>query len=251
MPRGREPPPSGRSTCTSGKVLRHLPRRRAAFSASATRRPPRLHPKRRASSRTTRAYEWSDRLDGCYRSRGLGRGRAAVRTRVSVESRRKIVGFTTLDLPSGEWPREVRRYREIGHGAAPSRGCRRARRAPGSHPTGSGHCTTRALGRRTTSCSSCSASTRTVESRCRCGSTSKTSTPRSPNSTPRTPDSRSERPRRPLENAASRVSDRINELFAGRRWDEIGALFADVNLWVRRPAAGLAPREQRPRHGGR
>ena len=48
-----------------------------------------------------------------------------------------------------------------------------------------------------------------------------------------------ERPRRPLENAASRVSDRLNELFAGRRFDEIAALFSDVNLWVQDRRRGL------------
>ncbi|MGO9354055.1 MAG: BTAD domain-containing putative transcriptional regulator [Mycobacterium sp.] len=36
-----------------------------------------------------------------------------------------------------------------------------------------------------------------------------------------------ERPRSPLENAASRADDRFNALFADRRWDEIGALLTD------------------------
>ena len=41
--------------------------------------------------------------------------------------------------------------------------------------------------------------------------------------------------RAPLENAASRADDRLNTLFADRRWDEIGELFADdVRLEDRR-----------------
>ena len=36
-----------------------------------------------------------------------------------------------------------------------------------------------------------------------------------------------ERPRSPLENAASRADDRVNALFAERRWDEIDALLGD------------------------
>ena len=59
------------------------------------------------------------------------------------------------------------------------------------------------------------------------GSTSKTSTPRSPNSTPRTPDSRISHPRAPLENAASRADDRLITLFGDNRLDEIGALFSE------------------------
>ncbi len=35
-------------------------------------------------------------------------------TEVSVESRRKIVGFTRFNLPSREWPHEMRRYLEAG-----------------------------------------------------------------------------------------------------------------------------------------
>src|SRR5439155_1788661 len=35
---------------------------------------------------------------------------------VFVESRRKIVGFTHGDLPSGDWPREARRLSEMSGG---------------------------------------------------------------------------------------------------------------------------------------
>ena len=43
---------------------------------------------------------------------------------------------------------------------------------------------------------------------------------------------------RRLENAATRVNDRVGELFASSRWDEIGALFAD-DLWVDDRRRGL------------
>ena len=33
---------------------------------------------------------------------------------VSVESRRKIVGFSTIRIPAGQWPREMRRYLKAG-----------------------------------------------------------------------------------------------------------------------------------------
>ena len=52
-------------------------------------------------------------------------------------------------------------------------------------------------------------------------------TPRWRSSTPRTPGSRSYNLDAPLENAASRADARLNALFADRRFDEIGALFAD------------------------
>ncbi len=35
-------------------------------------------------------------------------------SRVSVESRRKIVGFSTIDIPAGQWPHEMRRYLKAG-----------------------------------------------------------------------------------------------------------------------------------------
>ncbi|WP_445164442.1 BTAD domain-containing putative transcriptional regulator [Mycobacterium sp. Dal123C01] len=40
--------------------------------------------------------------------------RALLASEVSVESRRKIVGFARFDLPSRQWPLEVRRYLELG-----------------------------------------------------------------------------------------------------------------------------------------
>ena len=33
---------------------------------------------------------------------------------VSVESRRKIVGFQRIDVPSSQWPQDMRRYLETG-----------------------------------------------------------------------------------------------------------------------------------------
>ena len=76
----------------------------AQHSRRRSARLPRLHPKRRSvelDNACVRAMR--TRAGGCHRSRGLGRGRAAVRARRLVESRRKIVGFTQIDLPSDEW----------------------------------------------------------------------------------------------------------------------------------------------------
>ena len=78
------------------------------------------HPKHRASSWTNACVRAGSQLIAAVESRGLGRGGAAVCPDVSVESRRKIVGFPRIDLPSGEWPHEMRRYLETGHGALPS-----------------------------------------------------------------------------------------------------------------------------------
>ena len=48
-----------------------------------------------------------------------------------------------------------------------------------------------------------------------------------------------ERPRSPLENAASRADDRFNALFADRRWGEIGALLThDIRVEDRRRGLG-------------
>ena len=107
-----------------------------------------------------------------------------------VESRRKIVGFTPTDFPSDEWPRQTRRVLETGamrvdHVVIAVRGERLALARMDV-----GHCRREPRGAAGRDCSSYTASTRRVESRCRCGSTSKTWTPRSPNSTPRTPGSR-------------------------------------------------------------
>ena len=86
---------------------------------------------------------------------------------------------------------------------------------------------------------------------CGFGSTSKTSTPRSPSSTPRTPDPRSTPSRAPLENAASRADHQFNALFAERRWDEVAA-HVGRRRTGRRPSARTPARDQlRPRHGDR
>ncbi len=108
---------------------------------------------------------------------------------VSVENRRKIVGFARVHFPSSEYG-SVRQG--LTRQAVPivERGYRRARRASGSHPTGAEAPPTRTLAHRRTKRSNYSASTRTVESPWRCGSTSKTSTPPSPNLTRSTPGSK-------------------------------------------------------------
>jgi class 3 adenylate cyclase len=55
-----------------------------------------------------------------------------------------------------------------------------------------------------------------------------------------------ERPRAPLENAASRAERHLNALFADRRWDEIAALLAD-NVRVEERRRGFSRRESTDR----
>ena len=87
----------------------------------------------------------------------------------------------------------------------------------------------RTLARRWTKRSNYSASTRTVESRWRCGSTSKTWTPRLPNSTPRMRESKREvhRQARQLDNAATQAYERFHANFSARDWDRMRELLAD------------------------
>ena len=162
----------------------------------------------------------------CCRSRGLGRGRAAVRTgmfrRESPEDRR----LPPDDPHAAQWPREVRRYLEMGmvrHRPAfvAVRGERLAlsRLEVGTADVSPGAPQDELLqlvgldeeGRialqvwfDVEDIDAAIAELDAVHARFE------------------------ERPPRTrLENAASRADDRFNTLFADRRWDEIGALFAD------------------------
>ena len=63
----------------------------------------RRHPKRRASSWTTRAYEWANGWMAAVDREAWDEVEQLFAPEVSVESRRKIVGFTQIDLPPSEW----------------------------------------------------------------------------------------------------------------------------------------------------
>jgi DNA-binding SARP family transcriptional activator len=144
---------------------------------------------------------------------------------VFVESRRKIVGFTHGDLPSGDWPREARRLTEMSQGVrqvvVAVRGERLAlsRLEIGTEDLSPGAPQDEFLqlygidedGRMALQVffdiedlDAAIAQLDALHAR-----------------------SEREHPRAPLENAATRVADQVNELFSGSRWDEIGALVAD------------------------
>ncbi len=109
---------------------------------------------------------------------------------VSVESRRKIVGFKQNESHFGRGDAPDEALSRDGDLADQPRRYRRARRAPGSLSTDVWHCRCEPRGAAGRDSSRYTALTRRVESRCRSGSTSKTWTPRSPNSTPCTPASK-------------------------------------------------------------
>ena len=145
---------------------------------------------------------------------------------VSVESRRKIVGFPRTDIPSSQWPQDMRQFLETGmvryrHVAVAVRGERLAltRLVIGTADLSSGAPQDEMLhvagldeeGRIAlqvwfdvddldAAIAELDAAHRRLEEL---------------------------HPRAPLENAASRADNRFNALFASRRWDDIGALFAD------------------------
>ncbi len=145
---------------------------------------------------------------------------------VHVESRRRIVGFNTIDLPSRDWPRESRRLAEsgpalVGKVVVAVRGERLAltRLEFGTDDTTPGAPQDSVLqlngldqqGRialqmwfdvddMDLAVAELDAAHTRLEER---------------------------QPRTPLENAASRADARFNTLFADRRFDEIGALFID------------------------
>ena len=145
---------------------------------------------------------------------------------VSVESRRRIVGFPRIDLPSGQWPHEMRRYLQTGMvrhrpAAVAVRGNRLAliRIEIGTADRSSGAPQDEMLqvvgldqqGRialqvwfDVEDIDAALAELDAAHARFE-----------------------EPHPRPPLENAASRADDRFNALFADRRWDEIGALLID------------------------
>ena len=92
---------------------------------------------RRAGQRVRAGDRPSDR---CYQSRGLGRGRADVRARrvrrESPEDRRLHPDRSSVGRVAEPGKASSRDRRD----AAPSCGCRGARRAPGSHAIGDRHC---------------------------------------------------------------------------------------------------------------
>ena len=137
---GREPPPSGRSGCTSGKALRHLPRRRAAFSAQRDLPPAPAPPEAPRVELDNACVQAGSRLIDCRQSRGLGRGRAAVRPirvrRESPEDRRLHADRRPIEPVA----RGYEALSRDGHGALPPHGSRRARRASCPHAAGDRHC---------------------------------------------------------------------------------------------------------------
>ena len=143
----------------------------------------------------------------------------------SVESRRKIVGFTRIDLPSRNWRREIRRYLQDmqphDHSVVAVRGERLAlakldlRRddvSPGAPQDEvlelfaldeAGRIALQVwfdVEDMDAALAELDAAHARIEGT---------------------------HPRAPLENAASRAGDRLNTLFAENSWEEIGALFAD------------------------
>lgn len=108
---------------------------------------------------------------------------------VTVESRRKIVGFPRIEVSSTQWPDNMKPFLATGmvryrHAAVTVRGERLALTRLISGPTDV------SPGRRRTRCSRCSASMRTAESLCRFGSTQTIWLQRWPNSIPYIRDSK-------------------------------------------------------------
>ncbi len=163
-------------------------------------------------------------------------------TSISVENRRRIVGYPPLVFASREWAREVRRIRELGarhrYTAVAVRGERlaltRLEVGTADESPGAPHDEMLQLfgldddGRIALQVwfdiedkDAAIAELDALHARFE-----------------------GERPRRPLANAASRVSDRLNELFAGRRFRRDRRAILRRQPLGPRPAAGLAPRKQ-------
>jgi len=152
---------------------------------------------------------------------------------VLVESRRRIVGFTQADLPSSKWPREARRLFEVGgaHRIEPIavRGERLAltRLQLGTADTSPGAPRDESL------------NLFGLDDEGRIAIQVVFDVDDLDAAIVELDAAHARFERRPtrasLENAASRADDRLNTLFADRRWDEIGELFADnVRLEDRR-----------------
>ena len=152
---------------------------------------------------------------------------------VFVESRRRIVGFTQADLPSSNWPREARRLFEVGgaHRIEPIavRGERLAltRLQLGTADTSPGAPRDESL------------NLFGLDDEGRIAIQVVFDVDDLDAAIAELDAAHARFERRPtrasLENAASRADDRLNTLFADRRWDEIGELFADnVRLEDRR-----------------
>ena len=95
--RAVEPVRAERCCGTCGEGARHSRRARPPDCPGSAR-------SAEPSSWTTRAYERSSRLDAAVDREAWDEVEQLFAPDVSVESRRKIVGFTRIDLPSGEWP---------------------------------------------------------------------------------------------------------------------------------------------------
>jgi class 3 adenylate cyclase len=167
------------------------------------------------------------RLDAAFDREAWGELEEQVAPSVTIESRRKIVGLTRDDLPSGEWARAARSYREVDavrhrHVVVAVRGDRLAltRLEIGTVDVSPGAPRDELLqlfgldddGRVALQVffdvDDMDAALAELDvAHARLGEQHRLA------------------PR--LENAASRANDRANTLFAGSRWDEIGALFAD------------------------
>ena len=146
----------------------------------------------------------------------------------SSESRRKIVGFPRIDLPSQRLGTRGRRVVESGPDAPPSRGCRRARRAPGSHPIGDRHCRREPRSAAGRDASAVSASTRTGRIALQVWFDVEDMDAAIAELDAAHARLEERHPRAPLENAASRADAQMQRALCRRtRWDEIGALFAD------------------------
>ena len=111
-----------------------------AFSASAPCRPPRHRPKRRAVELDNACVRAGERVMAAVDREDWDEFEQLFAPDGSVESRRKIVGFTQTEFPSDEWIHQTRRDLETGDDAARPSRYRRARRAPGSRSNGDGHC---------------------------------------------------------------------------------------------------------------
>ena len=100
--------------------------RRILGERSVATRPGASRRSNRRSGQRVRACDQAPRR--CFRSRGMGRGRGTSRTRCICRESPKGCRLSREDLPSGEWARAARSYRDIAGDAAPSiRGCLRAR----------------------------------------------------------------------------------------------------------------------------
>ena len=110
---GSERPPNGPSICTSAKGPWHWRKKARQMVGTAGARQP-LQPEAAPVEPTNACAQAGLRLIDAVNREAWDDVHDLLAPYVSVESRRRIVGFRQRSIPSSEWPDDMRRYLDAG-----------------------------------------------------------------------------------------------------------------------------------------